>query len=130
MDLAKLDHQHLPINGGLLNWLLCLKGIDPISWEVLTVNEPVLRKAMNTLEFLSQDAEARRLYEMRQQALHDEISMIEGAREEGLQKGREQGSHQRAVEIAKKMLTKGVGVEEISDYSGLTVEEVVRLKAH
>lgn len=26
------------------------------------MNEPVLKKAMTTLEFLSQDAEARRLY--------------------------------------------------------------------
>ncbi|MFW5437854.1 PD-(D/E)XK nuclease family transposase [Paenibacillus apiarius] len=46
---------------------------------MLTINEPVLKKAMDTLEFLDQNTEARRLYEDRQKYLHDEASMIEGA---------------------------------------------------
>lgn len=36
-----------------------LKGANPDKWEVLTMNEPKLKKAMTTLEFLSQDREAR-----------------------------------------------------------------------
>lgn len=48
-------------------------------WEVLTMNGPVLKKAMNTLEFLSQNEEARRQYEDRQKYLHDEASMYEAA---------------------------------------------------
>ncbi|CQR51567.1 hypothetical protein PRIO_0314 [Paenibacillus riograndensis SBR5] len=40
------------------------------------MNEPGLEKAMNTLQYLSQDSEARRLYEARQKYLHDEASML------------------------------------------------------
>lgn len=80
LELPKLDDHAVPVeSGGLVNWLLFLKGADKSNWEVLTMNEPVLKKAMDTLEFLSQDAEARRLYEDRQKFLHDEASMIEGA---------------------------------------------------
>ncbi|MDF2724501.1 MAG: hypothetical protein K0Q59_4176, partial [Paenibacillus sp.] len=75
MELTKLGQQLIPNKGGVLNWLLFLK-----NWEVLKMNEPQLGKAMTALEYLSQDAEARRLYEMRQKALHDEASMLEGAR--------------------------------------------------
>ncbi|WP_431089665.1 hypothetical protein [Paenibacillus sp. 8b26] len=45
------------------------------------MNEPTLKKAMDTLEFLSQDGDARRLYEERQKFLHDEASALEWATE-------------------------------------------------
>jgi hypothetical protein len=48
-----------------IKWLLFLKDADKSSWEALKMNEPILKKAMDTLEFLSQDREARRLYEER-----------------------------------------------------------------
>ncbi|MEK4370035.1 hypothetical protein MHB71_17565 [Paenibacillus sp. FSL H7-0940] len=40
---------------------------------------------MDTLEFLSQDREARRLYEERKKYLHDEASMIEWLTEPEIQ---------------------------------------------
>jgi predicted transposase/invertase (TIGR01784 family) len=101
-----------------------------IAWEVLKMNEPLLGKAMTALEYLSQDAEARRIYEMRQKALHDEASMLAGAREEGESKGRVLGLYEKSVEIAQKMLAKGMDMEEITELSGLTVKEIMRLKAH
>ncbi|MFB5763997.1 hypothetical protein ACE5LO_26925 [Paenibacillus medicaginis] len=42
---------------------------------------------MDTLEFLSQDQEARRRYEERQKYLHDEASMIEWATRNGKAEG-------------------------------------------
>jgi predicted transposase/invertase (TIGR01784 family) len=126
MELSKLDDQPIPNEGGLLNWLLFLKSEDTTLWEVLKVNEPQLGKAMTALEYLSQSAEARRLYEMRQKALHDEASMLEGAREEGERRG----ETRKTVDIARKMLAKGMDIDEIVEFSGLTVEEIERLKIH
>jgi len=91
LELTKLDNHALPMEGGLINWLMFLKGADKSNWEVLQMNEPTLKKAMDTLEFLSQDQEARRLYEERQKYLHDEASMIEWATERGMKKGLERG---------------------------------------
>ncbi|UHA75465.1 PD-(D/E)XK nuclease family transposase [Paenibacillus sp. 481] len=107
-------------SGGLVNWLLFLKGVDKSSWEVLTMNEPVLKKAMDTLEFLSQDAEARRLYEERQKFLHDEASMIEGAMAEGERK--------KALAMATELLALGVEISIIVKSSGLSESEVRSLK--
>lgn len=50
------------------------------------MNEPGLEKAMDTLQYLSQDSEARRLYEARQKYLHDEASMLGSAELAGIKK--------------------------------------------
>ncbi|PJN59803.1 hypothetical protein CXK86_20500 [Paenibacillus sp. BGI2013] len=123
LELPKLGDHATPVeNGGLVNWLLFLKGVDKSNWEVLTMNEPVLKKAMDTLEFLSQDAESRRLYEDRQKYLHDEASMIEGAKEEG--------ERNKATDVAKKLIKSGVDVDIIASSTGLTKAEVERLIKH
>lgn len=119
MELSKLNKQSIPKKGGLLNWLLFLRGEDTTNWEVLKMNEPALAKAMTALEYLSQDAEARRLYEMRQKALHDEASMLEGAREEG------------KLEVARNMLAKGIDITTIADLTGLSAAQLDTLgKTH
>lgn len=47
------------------------------------MNEPMLKKAMTTLEFLSQDEQTRMEYEARQKYLLDEASRVAGAKAEG-----------------------------------------------
>lgn len=45
MELTKLEQHPIPLEkGGLVNWLLFLKGIDISNWEVLAMNEPMLKK--------------------------------------------------------------------------------------
>jgi predicted transposase/invertase (TIGR01784 family) len=90
------------------------------------MNEPVLKRAMDTLEFLSQDAEARRLYEDRQKYLHDEASMIEGA----LAEGQARGERKKAVEMALELLSHGVEISIIAKASGLSESEILAMKKH
>lgn len=80
------------------------------------MNEPALGKAMTALAYLSQDEEARRLYEMRQKALHDEASRLEGARLEG------------KLEVAINMLAKGMEIATISELTGVARNELEKLK--
>lgn len=124
MELSKLNTQSIPNEGGLLNWLLFLKSEDTTNWEVLKVNEPTLGKAMTALEYLSQDAEARRMYEMRQKALHDEASMLEGARAEGESIGRSK----EKLEVAQNMLDKGMDIAIIAELTGLSAEQLNSLR--
>ncbi|MHA6530555.1 PD-(D/E)XK nuclease family transposase [Paenibacillus sp. BAC0078] len=76
------------------------------------MNEPGIEKAMTALEYLSQDAEARRLYEMRQKYLHDEASMIEGAKEE------------TKLEVAKNLVQMGMDLSSIAKATGLPEDEI------
>ncbi|MNW25495.1 PD-(D/E)XK nuclease family transposase [compost metagenome] len=133
MELSKLDSASIPMEGGLLNWLLFLKGTDKSNWEVLQMNEPTLKKAMTTLEFLSQDREARRRYEERQKFLHDEASALEWAAEKGMAQGMAQGIAQgernKALQIARNLLSMEMEIKAIAQASGLTEKEVIELKS-
>ena len=65
-----------------------------------------------------------------------EIGMKEGmekgreeGRAEGIEEGRAEGMSQRSLEIARKMLAKGMDEASVMDMTGLTAEEIKLLKA-
>lgn len=131
MELPKLETGAFDVGTGLVKWLLFLKGLDKSKWEEIAMDQPKLRKAMTTLEFLSQDREARRLYEMRQKALLDERWKIEGAREEGKAEGKaegkEEGKVEGKVEVARNLLQMGMEISSIVKATGLTEDEIRKL---
>ena len=61
-----------------------------------------------------------------------EIGMEKGIKqgmEKGMKQGMEKGMNLRSLEIAKKMLAKGMDEASIMDMTGLTAEEIKLLKA-
>ena len=61
-----------------------------------------------------------------------EIGLEKGMKqgmEKGMKEGMEKGMSQRSLEIAKKMLAKGMDEASIMDMTGLTAEEIKLLKA-
>ena len=47
---------------------------------------------------------------------------------EGMEKGMELGMNQKALDIARNMLADGIGINLIMKYSGLTQEQIEKLK--
>lgn len=101
------------------------------------MNEPMLKKAMDTLEFLSQDAATRMEYDARMKYLRDEASRMNGAKAEGRAEGRAEGiaegiakgEQKRAEAIVLELLALGVETSVILKASGLTEQQILRLKA-
>ena len=66
----------------------------------------------------------------------DRAQEITDARQEGIKegevrgeaRGKEIGKEENKIEIAKKMLEAKVDIEKISEFTGLTIEEVEKLK--
>lgn len=87
-----------------------------------------LDKAMDTLQYLSQDSEARRLYEARQKYLHDEASMLAGAEEAGMRAGMQKGKKAGIEQVAKNMLALNLDIATIAQATGLTAQEIRALK--
>ena len=54
---------------------------------------------------------------------------MEKGRAEGIEEGRAEGMNLRSLEIARKMLAKGMDEASIMDMTGLTSEEIKLLKA-
>ncbi|MCI9177727.1 MAG: Rpn family recombination-promoting nuclease/putative transposase [Clostridia bacterium] len=121
----------------LLDWLTFL--IDPDSERVrekMKENEE-LKEAVEKLEAISEDENMRRVAELREKAIRDEIWFkesgrkmgIKEGRKEGLEQGKEQGLEEgkkiKNIENAKKMLEKKIPIETIMEITGLTKEEIM-----
>ncbi|WP_342779163.1 Rpn family recombination-promoting nuclease/putative transposase [Paenibacillus hemerocallicola] len=107
----------------LVNWLMFINGAPKDRWEELAMETPGLKKAMTTLEFLSQNKEARMLYDMRKKALLDEQSALDYAES----RGRVEGKAERDKEIVASMLKKGLSVSLIAEVTGLSEAEIETL---
>jgi predicted transposase/invertase (TIGR01784 family) len=64
----------------------------------------------------------------REQYYNDIASVRHEGYEEGLEKGEIIGSQNEKIEIAKKMKSKNKPLEEIIEFTGLTKEEIKKLK--
>ena len=124
LELRKLREQSVGLEKKLVRWMLFLAARTRERMEELAKEDAMMQKALTTLEFLSQDEQTRVLYEARQKALHDYVSAIGDAEERGETKGRMEGR----METAQAMLTRGMDMRLISEVTGLSAEEVERLR--
>ena len=69
-----------------------------------------------------------REYEASKMAYRDIKNSIDTAKQEDLAEGMEKGMNQKALDIAKNMLADGVDINLIMKYSGLTQEQIEKLK--
>ena len=69
-----------------------------------------------------------REYEASKMAYRDIKNSIDTAKQEGLAEGMEKGMNQKAQDIARNMLADGVDIDLIMKYSGLTQEQIDKLK--
>ena len=124
IELPKLRDQKVGLERRLVRWMLFLTATTPDRLEALAMSDPVLKKAVNTLEFLSQDARERALYEDRRKALLDWNSSIRSAKEEG----REEGERHRALATARNLVSMGLSVQQIAQATGLSPAEVEQIR--
>ena len=82
-----------------------------------------LEKARIEMNYLTGDKEVQRLAELREKWEMDYISGTNYAREEGRAEGKAEGK----IEIAKKLKAKGYDKQEISEITGLAIEEIEKI---
>ena len=58
-----------------------------------------------------------------------ERTLLDDRYQKGKEEGKEEGMNQRSLEIARKMLAKGMDEASVMDMTGLTAEEIKLLKA-
>ena len=110
-----------------------------------------VKEAMDELTYMSSDPETRAVYDARVRELNDIYSGqttrykegleegekigIEKGRAEGIEKGRaeerakaEAEKHAEKTEMAKKLLDIGLTASQVSETTGLPIEEIAALK--
>jgi predicted transposase/invertase (TIGR01784 family) len=144
-------------NDSLHRWLTWLDRESPVEMvEEAIKMDGAIRKAEEKMEHVSIDKEALREYQMREMALSDWTSGLNHAREKGIQQGIQQGMQQgmrqgiqqgmqqgmqqgiqqgmqqgmrkKGQEIIFRMRERGVPLDQIVEYTGLSAEEIKRIE--
>lgn len=122
-----------PWEDSFVRWLLLLPANEDEhlthTLEAIAMNQdPILQKAMDKWEHMSQDASFRQAYEAREKILMDEAAGIAHAlnkgREQGLQEGLQEGKLAERIQLVRGMHKNGMPIEDIAKFTGLSIEEI------
>ena len=139
IELPKFTPHSIADKRMMVLWLRFLTEINSNTKDIPSdlLNDPEIGKAVEELEISGfTDAELR-AYDKFWDSVSVERTLLddryqkgmEKGIETGFEKGMEKGMSQRSLEIAKKMLAKGMDEASIMDMTGLTAEEIKLLKA-
>ena len=125
-------------------WLYALKNLYKLTQRPKELCDKVFDRLFEEAEIAKFTPQEIREYEASKKAYRDIKNSIDTAKQEGKQeglaegmelgmkkgmkKGMEKGKNERSLEIAKTMLADGVDINLIMKYSGLTQEQIDKLK--
>jgi predicted transposase/invertase (TIGR01784 family) len=132
LELPKFRKAKPDLGKPLDRWLIFIEDSPEEVLEMVMKQEPTIAKAEQILEHLGSLDEIRRYYEAREMEIHDEITRITGAREEGftegINEGVTQGITREKSDTARKMLLKNMDESLIVEITGLSPEQLHKIK--
>ena len=116
-------------------WMFVLKNLSVLMERPATLQERVFTRLFEQAEVSKFNAQDRMLYEDSVNAYRDIINAINTAkkdsfaegRAEGIAEGRAEGIEFSKVEIARKMLQRGMAVEEVAELTNMTVQNIKKI---
>ena len=135
VEVAKFDKSEDELETDLDKWLYLLKNMSTLLERPAALRDRIFGRLFDVAEYARLDDEERKNYVEAMNTARDTYNQIDYAlnkgigigREEGREEGIEIGLEKKAYEIARKMIAKGLDVDTIADFTGLTKEEVAKL---
>ena len=131
LEIPKLIKYSQETEERLGNWIEFL--IKPESERVKmgAKKDKNLKEAVEKLEVISGDERMQRIAELRLKDILDKNTNIRAARkqgiEQGIEKGIEQGKQLEKLEIIKNLIKVKIPIEQISEATGLSKEEIEKI---
>ena len=126
IELPKFTPHSIADKRMMVLWLRFLTEINSDTKEIPAdlLNDPEIGKAVEELEISGfSDAEL-----WAYDKFWDSVSVERTLLDDRYQKGKEEGMNQRSLEIARKMLAKGMDEATVMDMTGVTAEEIKQMK--
>ena len=120
IELKKFREQNPDMKEPINQWLAFIDMERGDLLEMAEKENKTIKEAKEYYEVLTGDAELKRLAEIRLMSALEEQSALDTARNEG--------AEQNKIEIAKKLLRKGMTIEEIAEITGLSKAAIEKLK--
>jgi predicted transposase/invertase (TIGR01784 family) len=141
----KLEHQ---LENDLDRWIFLLKNMATLEKISVYLHKPIFEKVFDIATYSKLKKEDRMTYDVAQKNRWDLYSIketafnagkkegiqsgIEKGIQTGIEKGREEGREEGIQEgirnVIEKMLQQGLALEQISDWTGLSIEQIKQFK--
>nr|BAE79145.1 hypothetical protein [Clostridium perfringens] len=112
----------------LEKWLEFLVEPESNTVRQLELSNEEIKLAKSELYRLSMDSKEREQYNMREKAIYDRISALENAEAKGKREGKLEGKLESKLEVVRESLSQGLEISLISKITGLSEEEIIKLK--
>ncbi|MDO6994427.1 Rpn family recombination-promoting nuclease/putative transposase, partial [Brachyspira innocens] len=120
----------------ILSWIefFTAKDLDKVKDKLKEVNN-IMPKVINKYERFISSEDEMEVYNARDAFLYGQTIMLKREREEGIQegiekgieKGLQEGRREEQITIARSLKNAGIDIKIISENTGLTIEEVLKL---
>ena len=131
IELEKLKEGYKDKNKELIDWCEFIKAPESLDKSVIERNE-YIKMASEELEKVNNDKKERRLAELREKAVLDEIAIrntgYSDGKTDGIKEGIKEGEKKEKINIAKKLLDMKMSIDTIIEATGLTKEEIESIK--
>ena len=135
VEIPKFD-ENADIKKELKNWILFLKSNKEEDMSQLLKEDTIFEKAMKKYNYFTDNKDLLNEYDKREAYLFYQASLMRGSRKdgfeegikEGIEKGIEKGRHAEQISMAIAMKKDGADINLISKYTGLTIEEIRKLR--
>ena len=113
-------------------WMYALKNLSRLEKRPPELRERVFERLFEAAKIAAYTKEERNQYENDMMTENDYRNTIDYARDEGreagLAEGEAKGKTEGKAEVARKMLAAGMPAEQITEFTGLTAEQLAALK--
>ena len=124
VEVAKFDKSEDELETDLDKWLYLLKNMSTLLERPAALRDRVFGRLFDVAEYARLDDKERKNYVESMNTARDTYNQIDFA----LNKGIGIGLEKKAYEIARRMIAKGLDVDTIAELTGLTKEDIVKLK--
>ena len=136
MEIAKFNKTLDELETLYDKWLYALKNLYKLTQRPKALCDKVFDRLFEEAEIAKFTPQEQREYEASKMAYRDIKNSIDTAKREGkeeglaegMEKGIEKGMNQRSLEIARKMLAKGMDVATVMEITGLSERLLQQLK--
>ena len=132
VEIAKFDKSLEELETLYEKWLYALKNLYKLTQRPKELCDKVFDRLFEEAEIARFTPQEQREYEASKKAYRDIKNSVDTAKgegiAEGMEKGMKQGMKQRSLEIARNLLSLGLPIDQITQATGLTEEEIELLK--
>ena len=128
LEMPKFNKKVEELETRFEKWLYVIRNLNKLDRVPDKLREKIFEKLFEAAEISKFTIAQAQSYEDSLKHYRDLKNSLDTAREEGFTEGEEKGKREGKLEVARKLIKKGLPIKDISELTGLTENEINQIK--